>query len=138
MDFKETVARLSSLGMIIDSVTNVSFDMLIRSVVELRSVISPPSIRKIYLEKYGLEIKRGNLQPIENATIEIKRHYWDLAGEFSDDRETRADIARIVYLIEWMCQQAIDSGAADGGGAQDPTPARMYGMAAKQPPRTRP
>jgi len=138
MNTREAVTRLAKIGFIIDEVTNVSFQMLIREHADIGSFVRLDSIRKIYMEKYSLEIKRGKLQPIEHATQDIKQHYWDWAGHYTADRTARTQGAKVIYLIEWMCAEAIDSGAADGGGAEDPTPARMHGVAPKQPARTRP
>jgi hypothetical protein len=138
MNTREAVTRLAKVGMIIDEVTNVSFQMLIREHADIGSFVRLDSIRKIYMEKYALEIKKGKLQPIEHATEEIKRHYWDWAGQYTSDRQTRTEGAKVIYLIEWLCAQAIDSGGADGIGAEDPTPAQLYGMATKQPARSRP
>jgi hypothetical protein len=138
MNTREAVTQLSKIGFIIDEVTNVSFQMLIREHADIGSFVRLDSIRKIYMEKYILEIKRGKLQPIEHATEEIKRHYWDWAGQYTADRTARTQGAKVIYLIEWLCAQALDSGGADGGGAEDPTPARMHGVAPKQPPRARP
>jgi len=138
MNTREAVTQLSKIGFIIDEVTNVSFQMLIREHADIGSFVRLDSIRKIYMEKYILEIKRGKLQPIEHATQDIKRHYWDWAGQYTADRTARTQGSKVIYLIEWMCAEAIDSGAADGRGSEDPTPARMHGVAPKQPPRARP
>lgn len=138
MDTREAVARFTKLGMIIDEATSVSFDMLINSHADIGSFVRLDSIRKIYMEKYALELKRGKLAPIENATQEIKQHYWDWAGQYTADRTARTQGAKVIYLIEWLCAKALDGGGADGGGAEDPTPAQLYGMAAKQPARSRP
>jgi hypothetical protein len=131
MNTREAVTRLAKIGFIIDEVTNVSFQMLIREHADIGSFVRLDSIRKIYMEKYSLEIKRGNLQPIEHATQDIKRHYWDWAGQYTADRTARTQGSKVIYLIEWMCAEAIDSGAADGRGAEDPAPSRMHGVAAK-------
>jgi hypothetical protein len=135
MNTREAVTRLAKIGFIIDEVTNVSFQMLIREHADIGSFVRLDSIRKIYMEKYSLEIKRGKLQPIEHATQDIKQHYWDWAGQYTADRTARTQGAKVIYLIEWMCAEAIDSGAADGGGAEDPAHARMHGVAPKQPAR---
>jgi hypothetical protein len=138
MNTREAVTRLAKIGFIIDEVSNVSFQMLIREHADIGSFVRLDSIRKIYMEKYFIELKRGKLQPIEHATEEIKRHYWDWAGQYTADRQTRTEGAKVIYLIEWMCGQALDSWGADGRGAEDPTPARMHGVATKQPARSRP
>lgn len=129
MNTREAITRLANVGFIIDEVSNVSFQMLIREHADIGSFVRLDSIRKIYMEKYSLEIKRGKLQPIEHATQDIKQHYWDWAGQYTADRTARTQGAKIIYLIEWMCAQALDGGAADGIRAQDPTPARMHGVA---------
>jgi len=113
MKTREAIARFSKIGMIIDEVTNVSFQMLIREHADIGSFVRLDSIRKNYMEKYSLEIKRGKLQPIEHATQDIKRHYWDWAGQYTADRTARTQGAKVIYLIEWMCAQALDSWGAD-------------------------
>jgi hypothetical protein len=131
MELREIIARTPSMGMILDGLTNVSFQMLIRDHAEIGSFVRLDSIRKLYMEKYGLEIKRGNLQPIEHADQDIKQHYWDWAGQYTDDREARTEGAKVIYLVEWMCAQAIDGGGADGVGAEDPAHQGMHGMASE-------
>ena len=104
----EIIRRLQPIGLMLDSVVNVSFEMLIRSEVEVASVLRLPSIRNLYAEKYDREIKRRTLIPIEDQTDEIKKHYWKESAAYETDRQRRIEAAKIIYLIDEMCRRALE------------------------------
>lgn len=111
VDISEAIKVMQSVGMIIDGVVGVSFEMLINAEADVRSVLRLDSIRKLYLEKYELEKKRRTLVPIENQTDEVKRHYWTEAAKYDTDRLRRTQGATILYLIDQLCQRRLDATA---------------------------
>lgn len=109
MTLSEAVKGAQGMGMIVDEVMGVSFEMLINCEVEVRSILRLDSIRNIYLEKYILEKKRRNLVPIEDQEDTVKRHYWTEAAHYDTDRERRTDTAIILYLIDQLCQRRLET-----------------------------
>lgn len=104
----EIIRRLQPIGLMLDSVVNVSFEMLIKAEVEVASVLRLPSIRNLYAEKYDREIKRRTLIPIEDLPEDAKKHYWKESAVYESDRERRIEAAKIVYLIDEMCRRELE------------------------------
>ena len=109
MTYPEIIRAGQKMGMIIDEAVGVTFEMLINAEAEIGSIIRLPSLRKLYLEKYQVEINRRTLVPIEDQAFEIKQHYWKEARGHSTDRETRTQAAKILYLVDQLCQRRLDT-----------------------------
>ena len=99
---------MQPIGLMLDEVVNVSFEMLIKAEVEVASVLRLPSIRNLYREKYDRELIRRTLIPIEDQTDEVKRHYWKESAAYETDRERRIEAAKIIYLIDEMCRRELE------------------------------
>lgn len=109
VDLSDAIKAFQAIGFIIDGAVGVTFEMLIRAEAEVGSVIRVDSLRKLYLEKYQIEIKRRNLVPIEDQAIDVKRHYWQEARAHSTDPGRRAEAAKILYLVDQLCLQRLDT-----------------------------
>lgn len=114
--------ELAKAGCIFDKAIGVSFDALIHSVVDLDFVVKFDSILEMYMTKYRFHVNRNHILKIEQLEPKIKRYFWDEAKKYTTDHERRIKAAKIIYLVDQLCQPA------DGGAVDDVRAAGTYNM----------
>ena len=95
--------QLASAGCIFDKALGVSFDALIRSVVDLGFIIRMDSILELYMIKYRFHTLRKHFFPIEELPTNQKQYFWEEAKKYTDERARRIKAAKVIYTIDQLC-----------------------------------
>lgn len=95
--------RLSEQGCIFDGAVGVSFDALIRSVIDLDFIVRMDSVLGCYLSKYQFHVSRKQIPPIEELDHDSKLYYWNETKKYTEDRERRIKASKVIYLIDQLC-----------------------------------
>jgi hypothetical protein len=105
--------ELAKSGCIFDRAIGVSFEALIKSVVDLDFVMRNDSILELYMIKYRHHTSRKHFPTIEKLPTELKRYFWDEAKKYTTDHERRIKAAKVIYCIDQLCAPAPDGGGTD-------------------------
>jgi hypothetical protein len=97
--------QLASAGCIFDKAVGVSFDALIRSVVDLDFIIRMDSILELYMIKYRFHTSRKHFLAIEDLPTEQKVYFWEEAKKYTDERSRRIKAAKVIYTIDQLCTE---------------------------------
>jgi hypothetical protein len=97
--------QLASAGCIFDKAVGVSFDALIRSVVDLDFIIRMDSILELYMIKYRFHTSRKHFLPIEDLPTDQKQYFWEEAKKYTSERTRRIKAAKVIYTIDQLCTE---------------------------------
>lgn len=101
--YKPFVTRLHELGFTLDSALGYSLRGIIDESIDMAHLVRLPSIRNLYLSRYTNSVLTGRLKPIEQLDHWDKLVYWEEAGKYTDDRQTRTEMAKVLYTINYLC-----------------------------------
>jgi len=102
-EYKPFVTRLHELGFTLDSALGYSLRGIIDESIDMGHLVRLQSIRNLYLSRYTNSVLTGRLKPIEQIDHWDKLVYWEEAGKYTDDRQTRTEMAKVIYTINYLC-----------------------------------
>lgn len=104
-EYKPFVTRLHELGFILDSALGYSLRGIIDETIDMGHLVRLQSIRNLYLSRYANSVLTGRLKAIEQIDHWDKLVYWEEAGKYTIDRQTRTEMSKVLYTINYLCDK---------------------------------
>lgn len=95
--------KLANAGCIFDGAVGVSFDALIRSVVDIDFIVRMDSVLELYMMKYRFHTSRKHFLAIEDLPTAEKTYFWEEAKKYTNERSRRIKAAKVIYTIDILC-----------------------------------
>jgi len=95
--------RLAEIGCIFDGAVGVTYDALIRSMIDVDFIIRMDSVLGCYMAKYQYHTARRHMPRIEDIPHGDKSYFWNEAKKYTDEQERRIKAAKVIYLIDQLC-----------------------------------
>ena len=108
---KTITTKLAGVDCIFDGAVGVTFDALIRSVIDLDFIIRMDSVLGCYMAKYHFHTAHKHIPRIEDIPQADKAYFWNEAKKYTDEQDRRIKAAKVIYLIDQICA---NGGATDG------------------------
>lgn len=103
MNMTTITNRLTEVGCMFDGAVGVTYDALIRSVIDIDFIVRMDSVLGTYMAKYQYHTSRRDIHRIEDIPQEDKTYYWNQAKKYTDEQDRRIKAAKVIYLIDQLC-----------------------------------
>ena len=95
--------RLAEVGCLFDGAVGVTYDALIRSVIDVDFIVRMDSVLGCYIAKYQYHTSRKEIPRIEDIPQGDKSYFWNEAKKYTDEQDRRIKAAKVIYLIDQLC-----------------------------------
>lgn len=86
-----------------DGAVGVTYDALIRSIIDIDFIVRMDSVLGCYMAKYHYHTSRKEIPPIEDIPHADKSYFWNEAKKYTDEQDRRIKAAKVIYLIDQLC-----------------------------------